>query len=327
MTTASITTRVRYFTEDTGTPFSASFSVNGTSTVFDLPVEHVSSVSTLTVVLGGVVISGAATPSYYVDYLHGVLVFYSAPTAGQLLQVQGTFYDYFDDDQVSQAVTDAFALHTNDLDPTPVIDPVVGQCSLPTQEEILVAMLATIELLWFAAGQAAREININTGEVNLPRSARHAQILRQIQFLQDEYQSIARSMGVGVWRIKQFFQRRVSYTTNRFVPIFREQEFNQPYTGFEPTSAPVGATITIYGRYFTGATSVTFGGGVAATSFTVVDDETITAVVPAGAIDGQITITTPSGSVPTTAQFVVGQPAPFVRYGPELLKPPIPPGT
>ena len=62
-----------------------------------------------------------------------------------------------------------------------------------------------------------------------------------------------------------------------------------------PTSGRVGTQVTISGTAFTGATSVTFGGGVTA-GFTVVNDTTITTAVPAGAKNGPVTVRTPAGS-------------------------------
>ena len=65
-------------------------------------------------------------------------------------------------------------------------------------------------------------------------------------------------------------------------------------TSFTPTSASQGATITITGTNFTGATAVSFG-GVAAASFTVVSATTITAVVGTGA-SGSVNVTTACGT-------------------------------
>lgn len=70
---------------------------------------------------------------------------------------------------------------------------------------------------------------------------------------------------------------------------------------FTPTSAESGVTVTITGTNFTDATSVIFG-GVAATSFTVIDATAITAVVGAGAT-GTIVVTTPGGTATSGSTF------------------------
>ncbi|HEU5168452.1 MAG TPA: IPT/TIG domain-containing protein [Chitinophagaceae bacterium] len=64
-------------------------------------------------------------------------------------------------------------------------------------------------------------------------------------------------------------------------------------TSFTPTSGATGATITITGTNFTGATAVSFGG--IASSFTVVNATTITAVIGSGA-SGNVSVTTPGGT-------------------------------
>jgi hypothetical protein len=72
-------------------------------------------------------------------------------------------------------------------------------------------------------------------------------------------------------------------------------EPNLPYiTSFTPDIAITGTSVTIRGRNLTGATAVSFG-GTAASSFTVVDAKTITAVVAAGA-SGDVSVTTPLGT-------------------------------
>jgi IPT/TIG domain len=331
MSTASITALTRMQLQDTGTFFVCNVAVNGTAQLFDLPVESISSTAyPLTITLNGTQISGQATPSYTVDYKHGVLLFNTPPIVGQLV-VAGWRYAYFDDDEVAQAVSDAFNLHTNDYEPQDYINPAPGQMGVNSNSDYCISILAAIECLWFRATDASQEIDIRTPEgVEIPRSERFRQITEQIQSLTDQYKSYAGALGEGLFRIYVTFQRRVSYTTNRFVPLFREQEYNQPYDGFSPTSGPPGAIINIYGKYFTYTTAVTFG-GVAATSFTVSSDWLIQAVVPVGAVTGQIGImTSPPGGgggvVLSTAQFVVGEPAPFIKYGPELVKPNIPTG-
>jgi hypothetical protein len=65
-------------------------------------------------------------------------------------------------------------------------------------------------------------------------------------------------------------------------------------TSFTPVRTGAGTTVTISGTNFTGATAVSFG-GTAASSFTVVNPTTITAVVGGGA-SGNINVVTPGGT-------------------------------
>jgi hypothetical protein len=74
-------------------------------------------------------------------------------------------------------------------------------------------------------------------------------------------------------------------------------------SGFTPTGGTVGTTVTINGSAFTGATDVRFNGTPSA--FTVVSYGRITATVPADAVTGKITVTTPSGSASTGTNFQV----------------------
>ena len=62
-------------------------------------------------------------------------------------------------------------------------------------------------------------------------------------------------------------------------------------TGFSPASAPVGATVTVSGTNFTGATQVLFNG--TASTFKVDSDTKITVTVPAGATTGTLLLNWP----------------------------------
>lgn len=77
-------------------------------------------------------------------------------------------------------------------------------------------------------------------------------------------------------------------------------------SSFAPTSETTGNTVTITGNNFTGATAVSFGGSPAA-SFTVVNDNTITAVVGVGS-SGAVKVVTPVSSE-TLAGFTFIPPA------------------
>jgi hypothetical protein len=92
-------------------------------------------------------------------------------------------------------------------------------------------------------------------------------------------------------------------------------------TGVAPSSGPStgGTSVAINGTSFTGATAVDFG-STPATSFTVNNDDSITAVSPAGAANVDVTVVTPTAtSIPNSAdQFT---------YAPALVGSPIINGT
>ncbi len=74
--------------------------------------------------------------------------------------------------------------------------------------------------------------------------------------------------------------------------------------GFNPSSGPVGASVTISGTAFTGATAIRFN-GVSATTFTVNSATQITATVPVGATTGAISVTTANGTATSATSFTV----------------------
>ena len=81
---------------------------------------------------------------------------------------------------------------------------------------------------------------------------------------------------------------------------------------FTPTSGLVGATVTITGTNLLGATGVKFNGVAAAAPTVATTGLSLTAKVPTGATSGPITVTTPAGSVVSSSNFTVTQPAPTV---------------
>ena len=79
-----------------------------------------------------------------------------------------------------------------------------------------------------------------------------------------------------------------------------------PLIRMSPSSGPVGTTVRIYGTDLSGATEVTFNGGVSAT-FTIVSPGEIDTSVPAGALFGPVKVTTPAGILLSNGVFRVTQ--------------------
>jgi len=75
-------------------------------------------------------------------------------------------------------------------------------------------------------------------------------------------------------------------------------------SGFTPTSAPVGATVTITGTQFAAASNVSFN-AVPAGPPTALSPTSLRSVVPVGAVTGPLTVTNPAGNASSVAIFHV----------------------
>ncbi|MCG8603494.1 IPT/TIG domain-containing protein [bacterium] len=75
------------------------------------------------------------------------------------------------------------------------------------------------------------------------------------------------------------------------------QSFPPTIARFTPVKGRVGDEILIEGAHFGGVTSVTFGNTLAS-EFTAASDTSVVAIVPQGASDGKLTITTLVGRTP-----------------------------
>jgi len=84
---------------------------------------------------------------------------------------------------------------------------------------------------------------------------------------------------------------------------------------FAPATGAPGTTVVLTGTNLTGATAVSFA-GTAAASFTVNSAAQITAVVPAGAPSGPITVTTPNGNATTATPFQTTPPPTLTSSAP-----------
>jgi uncharacterized repeat protein (TIGR03803 family) len=75
-----------------------------------------------------------------------------------------------------------------------------------------------------------------------------------------------------------------------------------PFVAFVRPSGRVGQSAEILGEGLTGTTAVTFN-GLPASSFKVINDTYMTAVVPSGATTGQVVVTTPGGTLTSNVNF------------------------
>jgi hypothetical protein len=120
-----------------------------------------------------------------------------------------------------------------------------------------------------------------------------------------DFGGLQTSVTFTVYQISAVFGRGTGKTAT-LTPT--ELAATPEITGFTPTGAVVGDTVTVYGTGLTSTTSASIG-GTPVTGLTVVDDNSLTFTLPAGAETGKLSLTTPGGTTESATGFFVSDPA------------------
>jgi hypothetical protein len=189
---------------------------------FDLPVRLIKEDSASVFIDGSAVEEGV---DYFLDSYNGVLSLTTPLASGTVLSVEGAHYEVFLDSELDQFIATAFLQHTHGRYGT-TGDPLTYE-ELPGVEEYLVVILAFIQALWVLASEAGRNIDIIVPDgVNIPESQRFQQIMALIGVWQERYNTFSMQLNVGLGRIEMYTLRRISRTTNRLVPLYVPQEYD-----------------------------------------------------------------------------------------------------
>lgn len=98
---------------------------------------------------------------------------------------------------------------------------------LPAIEEPLIVMLSVINVFWTLANDAATDSNVQTAEgTAIDRTTRYQHLMQQIEAMKQRYTEYCAQLNVGLYRWETLNLRRVSKTTGRLVPLFREREYD-----------------------------------------------------------------------------------------------------
>lgn len=263
-TLSSLVERVRFELGDLPQSFVTQFISDITTNRYRLEHAPVDAAN-VTVFKNGVNISDEVE----IEEHTGVLVLDDLPDIDDEFTVTGNFYRYFTTRELENIVTSAVAHHagrdTDSLGRKITID------NLPSIEEYPVALYATTLALYTLATDASFDINIFAPDgVTIPRSERYRQLMEMVESRKDQYRELCIQLGIGMYSIDVFTLRRISKTTNRYVPVYRPQEVDDrsrpqrveipmPTYGDAPTPWPTdGGELTAYeGIAFTHTLTVT----------------------------------------------------------------------
>lgn len=230
--------RVRLEIGDPLQPFMTTSLGDGMTSEYDLPKQNIDEGSvTVTIVNGASTTVLNPDTDYTINDQLGYLQLSSPVPNNATLIVQGNAWAMFTDDELTVYIQDAVNQHTQGSTITERYrdkrgfityrDDEKTLWNLPAIEEPLVVMLATYNVLWVLANDAATDANISTAEgTSIDRVSRYRQLMDHIDTLQERYQTFSGLLNVGAFRIETLKLRRLSRTTGRLVPLFKEREYD-----------------------------------------------------------------------------------------------------
>lgn len=232
--------RVRAEIGDPRQAFRSSMPCDGVVSWFNLPKEHIDR-GGLTVDLlppgGGQLQALEPGTGYELLPEQGQVVLGAPPPAGYQVLFTGTAFALFTDEDMLPYLRDAVTWHCygrqmRERYRTPqgfiaYRETPIGLENLPPVEEPLLAMRAVHNLLWVLATDAASDINVQTAEGTvIDRGQRYRQLISQIQEIRARYDKDSALVNGGPYRWEIIRLRRVSKTTGRLVPLYKDREYD-----------------------------------------------------------------------------------------------------
>ena len=223
-TVTSMADRLRYELGDIGRSFVYQFVADGTTNRFLIPYSPLDG-STLVINQEGDDVSTTVE----VEEATGYIVFDTKPAAGDVIIVAGNYFKYFTTQEICQYISNAFEQHS--AFHTDAYGRNVSIINLPTLEEYPVIVYASTLALYTLATDASFDIDITAPDgVMIPRSERYRQLMQMIEVRKNQYKELCSQLGIGLYKIDVFSLRRISKTTNHYVPIFQPQEIDDTST-------------------------------------------------------------------------------------------------
>ena len=217
-TVANLTDLVRSELGDSSKSFVMQFMADGTTNRFTLHYAPVDADS-LFVSFDGVDVSANCS----IEEATGVLVSNTVPIDGVEITVAGNYFRYFTNPEIQKFIDAAFLQHSNNR--VDSLGRVQTLANLPAVEVYPVAILATTHALYTLATDASFDINISAPDgVMIPRAERYRQLMDMLNARKEQYRELCVLLGIGMFGIEVFTLRRISKTTNNYIPAYRPQE-------------------------------------------------------------------------------------------------------
>lgn len=196
------------------------------------------------------VVADATHFTYTLDSREGLIKMLDAPTpdgwgSAQGVNIGGYYHKWVAPSDLRFCTEVVLAEHADD-------NPDFTVEGMPDAHADVVSLGAAIEVCWSLLFEFSRDIDVSTPEaIGLPLTQRFRQVEDLLAMLLDKYRTKANMLGVGLERIRVSQLRRQSYTTNRYVPVYKMREWDDasfPVRLFpeidqnDPSTPPAGFT-------------------------------------------------------------------------------------
>lgn len=163
----------------------------------------------------------ALTTAWDLDERNGLLKMTDETFLGKPITVAGYHYVWFADADLVLSVQNVL----NEM----LYNHEGGVDSLSDVEAEVIAMGAVVRSLWSLSIELALDIDVSTPEgMFIPAHQRYSQVVQMMQQWEGEFNTRAASLNMGLGALEIFQLRRVSYLTGRYVPVYRNREFDDP---------------------------------------------------------------------------------------------------
>lgn len=223
--------RLRFEIADVGKSFVYQTTATGATNRFLVPYAPVDGLS-ITVFVNNVNVSSTAT----VEELTGYVTVATTPLANYSVIIAGNYFRYFTNSEINNFIDTAFTQHVSGH--ADMLGRTQSLAALPGVEEYPVVVWASTLALYTLATDASFDIDITAPDgVMIPRSERYRQLMNMIESRKEQYKELCNQLGIGLYKIDVFTLRRISKSTNHYVPVWLPQEvddMSMPARGLIP---------------------------------------------------------------------------------------------
>lgn len=163
--------------------------------------------------------TSTVTKAWKCDERNGLLKLDDEALLGSRILVAGYYYTWFTDSDLAMHASQMAGEHLWNR-PDEVDD-------FTDVEAEVVAMGSVVRALNSLALELSLDIDVSTPEgIYIPARQRFTQVIQMMQYWEGQYTDKAASLNVGLGALEQFNLRRISPTTNRYVPLYKPREID-----------------------------------------------------------------------------------------------------